>query len=65
MNLSILRQSMKMLYVVVNENFRQELQNLCSEKGELQNKFECTDRIIHNLRVEVDDLSLVDDKNFK
>ena len=46
----------------VNEELRQELENLGNERGELQNKLESTDGIIRDLRVEVDGLNIVVDE---
>merc|ERR1712238_581680 len=46
----------------VNEELRQELENLGNERGELQNKLESTDGIIRDLRVEVDSLNIVVDE---
>merc|ERR1711957_867050 len=47
----------------INEELRQELENLGNERGELQNKLESTDGIIRDLRVEVDGLNIVVDEN--
>merc|ERR1712238_548293 len=46
----------------INEELRQELENLGKERGELQNKLESTDGIIRDLRVEVDGLNIVVDE---
>merc|ERR1712238_58411 len=46
----------------INEELRQELENLGNERGELQNKLESTDGIIRDLRVEVDGLNIVVDE---
>merc|ERR1712161_153689 len=46
----------------INEELRQELENLGNERGELQNKLESTDGIIRDLRVEVDSLNIVVDE---
>merc|ERR1712161_14440 len=46
----------------VNEELRQELENLGNERGELQNKLESTDGIIRDLRVEIDGLNIVVDE---
>merc|ERR1712238_279326 len=46
----------------INEELRQELENLGNKRGELQNRLESTDGIIRDLRVEVDGLNIVVDE---
>merc|ERR1712238_523073 len=46
----------------INEELRQQLENLGNERGELQNRLESTDGIIRDLRVEVDGLNIVVDE---